>query len=64
MCRCVHALERELKEGMMINDDADLEKDRLPVGQMTGDGGMGRRDGVERWTGLQNLSFWQMTVEC
>ena len=40
-CVFVRASEGELEEGMMINDEADLEKDRLPVGQMTGDGGMG-----------------------
>lgn len=47
MCVCVYVcylcmrLREELEEGMMINDGADLEKDRLPVGQMTGDGGRG-----------------------
>lgn len=37
----VYALEIELQEKMMINDEVDLEKVMLPVGQMTGDGGMG-----------------------
>lgn len=36
----------------MINEGADLEKDRLPVGQMTGDGGMERGGGTE-WRGGQ-----------
>lgn len=64
VCVFVHALQRELEEGMMINDEADLEKDRLPVGQMTGDGGLG---GGTEWRGGQGyrtLSFWQMAVEC
>lgn len=47
---CVHALEREVEEKMMINEKADLEKDTLPVGQLTGDGGMG--GGTERRGGL------------
>ncbi len=47
---CVNALERELKEGMMMNDEADLEKDTLPVGQMMGDGVMG---GWTEWRGGQ-----------
>lgn len=40
----------------MINDGADLEKDRLPVGQMTGDGGMGGGGGGTEWRGGQRAT--------
>ena len=53
VCVCVYLCETELEEGMMINDRADLEKDRLPVGQMTGDGGMGGGGGGTEWRGGQ-----------
>lgn len=52
VCVCVCAFKAELEEGMMINDGADLGKDRLPVGQMTGDGGMEGGGGTE-WRGGQ-----------
>lgn len=35
----VYAQKIELQEKMMINDEVDLEKVMLPVGQMTGDAG-------------------------